>query len=241
MIHKGSFYFKTKTPMLHFWRAVIGSIAIGAVTYSVINVPLLKNTCILFTEPIIVLILAAILLKERISRQCWIRTCIGFCGVVIITYKDFALCNWWILAPIVSAISFAVITILAQRLAADEPIITSLFYFGVGTALIFLGPAMFLWRPLNARDAAAILALGINGNLMQICMFGAFRRVAAAQLMPYRYTEMLFTMAAGAWTFGQHPPMITVVGAVIIIVMVSTSPTDTNRYRSERPGANHTL
>ncbi len=68
MLPKGLTYFRTKKAGLHFWRGVLGAVAIGSVTISVIKMPLMKNTCLSFTEPLFLLPLAALFEGKKLAR-----------------------------------------------------------------------------------------------------------------------------------------------------------------------------
>jgi drug/metabolite transporter (DMT)-like permease len=157
-------------------------------------------------------------LKESVSIARWVCTLFGFIGVITITYQDFNTFNFWIWLPIISAFSFAVITLIAKRISSDEHIYTSLFYFGLGTSLVFLIPAIAVWRPLTLFNIAILTILGINGNLMQVCMFKAFDIVDVSGFMPLRYIEMVFTFMFGYLFFRQIPSYTTVIGGIIITI-----------------------
>jgi drug/metabolite transporter (DMT)-like permease len=217
MLPKGVQYFKTQVPFTHLVHSVIGAIALGAVTFSVVKLPLLKNTCILFSEPLVLLPLAAIFFKEKIDFARWGCAVIGFIGIVIITYKDIATFNLWIWVPLLSALSFASMTLIARKMSMKQHALTILFYFGLGTSLVFLIPAIIVWKPLSAMQFALVTIIGINGNLMQLCLYSSFKIADISGFIPLRYTEMLFTFLLGYYVFGQVPKGSTIFGGVIII------------------------
>lgn len=218
MLPKGTFYFKTKIPFMHFWRGFIGALAIVSVTYAVVRVPLLKNTCISFIEPILFLPLATIFLKEKVDAVRWFCTLLGFVGMLIITYRDFQTFNLWIIVPIIGAFFFTVTTLIARKMAYEEHIYTLLFYFGVATFLVFLVPGIIVWKPLTWLQCGLLTILGINGNLIQVCMFKAFHVSDVSAFMPLRYTELIFTFLFSFFLFHQVPTWTTLVGGILVII-----------------------
>lgn len=218
MLPKGALSFRTKMPALHFWRALMGAFAIGCGAYSVLRFPLLKNTCISFTEPLFFLPLAVIFLREKVDTVRWGCTLLGFLGIVLITYQDFRTFNLWVLVPLLGTLAFAVMDLLAKKMVYEETLTTLLFYFGLGTSLVFLVPALLVWEPLTWKQAALLTGLGVNGNLIQICMFQAFKAADVSGLMPLRYTEFLFTFLGGWLFFSQVPTLSLLAGGVLIIV-----------------------
>lgn len=216
MLPRGSFYFKTKQLGMHFWRGAIGALAIGSMTLALLKMPLMKNTCLSFTEPLFFLPLGAIFLKEHVTGQRIVCSLLGMLGIVAITYQDFATFNYWALVSLFGAFSFAVITVIARKMADEEPLVTMLFYFGLVTSLVFLVPALSVWKPVGWLQLGLLLMLGINGNLVQVCMFQAFKCSEISAFMPLRYVEAIFTFAAGFFLFHQVPPLQTWIGGSLI-------------------------
>jgi S-adenosylmethionine uptake transporter len=217
MIHRKTFYFKTKMIKMHFWRTFLGTIAIGLGTISVLKFRIVCNTSIMFSEPILFLPLAAIFLKEKIDATRWICTVVGLTGIAVVLYKDIFSWNSWFFVPLFSAFFFAVICVIAKKMVCDEHILTLLFYFGIGAALLTLIPAIMVWQPMTLSQIAYLTLLGCNANLIQICMFKAYAISEAAPLMPLRYLEFIISLLAGLMFFQQKPDINTLIGCFIII------------------------
>lgn len=218
MLPHGMLYFKTSQPWMHFWRGALGAVAIGCGTLSLMKMPLMKNTCLSFTECLFFLPLGAIFLKEHVDGIRILCSCLGLAGVVFITYQDVALSNFWVFLPLMNAFLFAVITTIARKIADDEPLPTLLFYFGLVTSLVLLGPALWVWKPVGWCQLGLLVVLGISGNLIQVCMFKAFQCSEVSAFMPLRYVEVLMTFAMGYLLFHQVPPKMTWLGGILIIL-----------------------
>ena len=218
MLPKGKFYFKLRMPKLHFWRAFWGALAIGLGTFSVLKFQIGYNTSIMFAEPLIFLPLAAIFLKEKVDAARWICTLAGAVGIATILYNDILNFNIWFFVPLLSAFLFAVICVIAKKMVYDEHILTLLFYFGLGTTLLFLVPALIVWKPMTLKQILLLTVLGINANLIQVCMFKAYAISDASPLMTIRYVELVFAFLAGFLFFDQIPTITTIIGGVIIIL-----------------------
>lgn len=217
MLRRGALYFKSHCFKMHTWRAVLGAMALGVNAFAVIRVPLLKNTCISFTEPLLVLSLAAVFLREKIDSARLGCTLLGLLGIVVVTYQDFSTFNVWIALPILSTLMYAIITLVARKLADEDPIPTMLFYFSLGTSLLLLIPALMTWSPVSLKQLGLLALLGMGGNLIQVCMFKAFEASDVSALMPLRYLELVFTFLFGYFLFHQVPAGTTWIGSVIII------------------------
>lgn len=217
MFSRGRLYFRAHSPKMHAWRALLGAIALGVNAFALIRVPLLKNTCISFTEPLLVLLLAALFLREKIDSARLGCTLLGLVGIVTVTYSDFATFNAWIVLPLLSTLMYAVITLIARKLSDEDPIPTMLFYFGVGTSFLLLIPALATWHSVSLKQLGLLIVLGVNGNLIQVCMLKAFCTSDVSALMPLRYTELIFTFLFGYFLFNQIPALTTWIGSLIIV------------------------
>lgn len=205
MISQGLRLFKTKMPALHFWRTFWGTLAIALGTYSVLKFQIVCNTSIMFAEPVLFLPLAAIFLKERITGTRLLCTVMGLIGIFIVLYKEVLQFNAWFFVPLSSAFLFAVICVIAKKMVETEPIITSLFYFALGTTLLSFIPAVMVWKSMTWSQIGIVMILGINANLIQVCMFKAYSLSEATPLMPLRYLEFAFSWAVGYFLFHQSP------------------------------------
>ena len=82
---------KTKRPMGHFWRGFIGVSAMGLGFTGLGLLPLPEVTAIGFVSPLITVLLAALLLGERLRAFRLTAIAVGFVGVVIILWPRLGL------------------------------------------------------------------------------------------------------------------------------------------------------
>ncbi len=217
MLPKGTALFKTSRPGQHFLRAIIGAGAIGACCYSVNLMPLSENTTIMFAEPLFVLPLAAFILKENVDRGRWIATLIGFIGLIVIMRPGTDTFHLVALVPMMAAFLFALLNIIAKVMVSKEHTLTMLFYFGVGTTLVAGAALPFIWVTPTMQELFFLALLGIGANMIQVCLFRAFAATDASGLMPFRYTELLFSAAIGFLLFSEIPRLWIILGGSFIV------------------------
>jgi S-adenosylmethionine uptake transporter len=208
--------FKTKQPKTHALRAVVGAVALGLCCWSVNLMQLAENTAIMFCEPLFFLPMAYFLLKEKVDRNRWIATMIGFAGLLIIVSPGFEGFKITALVPMTAAILFAYLCVMAKRMIVSEHTLTLLFYFGLGTTILAGIFLPWVWTAPTIREIMYLAALGVGANMIQVCLFRAYSATDASALAPFRYTEFLFAASFGFLFFAQIPDMATVIGAVII-------------------------
>lgn len=217
MFSHGSTIFKTSRPWMHFWRAILGAGAIGAACYSVNLMPLSDNTIIMSSQPFFFLPLAVFFLREKVDLSRWIAILIGFIGLIIMFQPGTEALRLVALVPIAGAILFALSDVVVKKMVTTENTQTMLFYFAVGTALISLLPAIYVWNTPSLYQIGMLALLGIGGSLIQVCMIRAFSATDASALMPFRYVEYVFAGFFGFIFFLEIPTLVTLVGAAFVI------------------------
>lgn len=209
---------KTQMPALHFWRGFWGTAAVALCTCSVLKFQIACNTSIMFAQPLLFLPLAAIFLKERITPQRLFCTLLGLLGIFVVLFKEVLAFNTWLFVPLASAFLFAVISVIAKKMTQTEPILTSLFSFALTTTVLSFIPALMTWQPVTAFQLALVGLLGLNANLMQVCLFKAYALSEAASLAPLQYLEFVFSVGAGYLFFHQIPSWNVFGGCALIIL-----------------------
>ena len=208
---------KTKSVKKHISRVIIGAIALWLCCLSVNCMPLSQNTAIMFTQPLFFLPMAFIFLKEKIGKQRWISSIVGFLGLIYIVQphtNDFQLLSF---IPMGAAILFATLDIMTKKMVVNEKTLALLFYFGIGTTFLMLPFSMYHWITPNMDELLWLFLLGFGGNMIQVCLFLAFSATEASALAPFRYVEFVISITFGYFFFSQIPTQQTLIGSIIII------------------------
>lgn len=208
---------KTKRIGTHLTRLVIASIAQVGVVYSVIHLYLADATAIAFSRPLFTTVVAVILLSEAVSRQRWMATAIGFVGVVIMVRPGHAGFDPVTLIAVVSALTFAVANVLIRVMSTTEPPNRILFYYHAGGALVFLGPALYVWRMPVGIEWLLLTLIGVLTTLGMIGFVRGFAAGEANAVGPMEYIRLIYAVVLGYFIFAEVPSRWTWVGAVIII------------------------
>ena len=208
---------RTKRMKLHFFRAIVASLGQAGMFFAVIHLHLADATAMTFTRPLFLTILAIFVLKEVVSGHRWGATIIGFGGVIVMMRPfggeiDIA----WFVA-LFTAFLFASGLIIIRVLARDDPPGTILFWYHLFGALIFAGPAAYVWVDPTPLEwlwlilIATFTAIGMN-------FFVRGFSVGESSLMgTMEYIRLVLAAAAGYFIFSEIPDIWTGVGAAIIV------------------------
>jgi S-adenosylmethionine uptake transporter len=218
MVAAGSASFRTVRPLLHLCRGAVLFAATAFWCLGLRYAALPTAVLIGFSMPLILLILARIFLRERVSTWRWAATAVGFLGIAVATNPSGPVVfNWAAIPLLLSATFFALLDILNRRYAAKESIWAMIFYGSLGTALFSAWPAFSRWVPPSGSEWLLAVFLGVGANVLLFCLMRALRLIEASATAPYRNVEFLFSLATGYVFFGEIIDGPTLLGAAIVI------------------------
>jgi drug/metabolite transporter (DMT)-like permease len=194
------------------------------------RMPVAEFTAIVMLTPVLVTLLAAWLLHERVTALRWALVAGAFAGTLLVVRPGGALFGWAALLPLASSACYAVFQLLTRKLAALEHPLTTHFYTGlVGTALIappaLLGPVDVAGALLGATAPtwAALAVVGICGTLGHLLLIVALGQAPASTLMPFMYLQIAMATTLGWLVFGDLPDAWGWLGMAVIALCGATS------------------
>ena len=179
--------------------------------------PVGEFTAIVMIAPLAITVLAATLLKEKVSPMRWLLVAGGFAGTLVIIRPGGQAFSWASLLPLGLVASNSWFQVLTSKLARTEDPVTMHLYTGwVGTLLATLAlpwvwtslPAWWLW--------AALLFMGAMGTIGHFMLILAYQRAPAATLTPYLYGQIAFAMLGGWIVFSHVPDDWSILGIAMI-------------------------
>jgi len=201
----------------HLTRVGFNSIALTLNFAAFAALPLALVTAIGFTRPIVLLLMAAILLGESVSRIRYILTILGFIGVVIMVRPDAISWNVGLIAAFGSVLFGSLAVVQTRRLAGESTVVLMLFYT-VGLTLLTSIPAALVWVPIPRSEAPSIILVGVLAQLGQYCWLQAYQKQEARLLAPLGYLSIIFSGLAGWFFFAEIPSPSLCIGAAIVIL-----------------------
>jgi len=215
--------FVVKKPMGHFWRGVLGTAAMGLTFTGLSLLPLPEVTAIGYATPIFTLILAAVMLGERIRMIRIGAVAIGLFGVLVMIWPRLgssemeAATTIGALCVLGATIARAFVQIHIRQLVQVDHPAAIVFYFSM-TATVLSGLTIFWgWTLPTWEQAAILIAMGLVGGVAQILITSSYRFGQASMLAPYDYTSMLFAIVIGYIWFDELPTVAILIGAALVI------------------------
>lgn len=216
---------RTANPIGHVWRGLIGVGAMGLGFAALGMLPLPEVTAIGFATPLITVILAALMLGEKVRLFRLSAVALGLVGVIIILWPRL---NFTGELDQVAALGAGLMLISAgmrslaqvhiRRLVQIEHPAAVVFYFMLTATVFSLLTLPFGWTVPNTTETLMLVAAGITGGIGQILVTSAYRFAPASTLAPFDYVAMLFAVVAGYTVFGELPTSATILGSLVVIV-----------------------
>jgi drug/metabolite transporter (DMT)-like permease len=176
------------------------------------------TSSIFFTVPLIIALLGAPLLGEKLDAGRWIAIIVGFAGVLVIVHPWSADFHPAMLASLVNAVLYAVFMLMTRRLAAyDSP--ETIQYLPAVVATIGLAPfAVAAWEmPDTVVEWTLACLMGVLGATGHYLLALAHRYAPSTVIAPFLYQQVFYMALFGYLVFGDVPGAAVWVGAAIVI------------------------
>ncbi len=209
---------RTRRPLGHLGRGLLGLTAMIASFYALPRLPLATFTTISFTMPLFGAALAALVLKEKLSRHNLIALLIGFCGVLLVLRPDLGSPGQAELVALASALLVAVVTVVVRQLTATENSISIAVWFTVFCTLASGSLMAFEFVLPSRHDAVVLVLIGLIGGVGQIALTQSFRYGQVALLGAFEYTSLIWASLLGYFFWQEIPTLSIVSGAAIIML-----------------------
>ena len=213
----------TRQPLLHALRGLL-LLAVSTLSFvSVQHMPLGEFTAMIMLTPLVVTLLAAVFLREAVSRLRWLLVWGGFAGALLIIQPTGAALGWFVLVPLLMVLLYAAFQILTSRMARSEDAMTMHCYTGwTGAALMTLA-LPWVWQTIPDLRTLALLCLaGLCGTVGHFLFIQAFARAPASTLAPYMYLQVGFALLLGWLLFAHMPGLWAFVGIGLIVLCGAT-------------------
>jgi drug/metabolite transporter (DMT)-like permease len=181
------------------------------------TIPLADAIALIFFDAVIIVILSAVLLHERVPPGRIVASVIGLSGVLLIVQPGFGNFQWASLLALAAAFFFALYFLSTRYLSGNTPPLVMLAWQGVGGFVVMSALVPLVWVSPTPADLAMMGALGVIGASGHLLLIRAFEYAEASLLAPFLYTEIIMQVLLGYWLFGDIPNRWAVAGIALII------------------------
>lgn len=186
--------------------------------FAVTVAPLAQVFALEFTSPIWVLILAPLVLGEKLTRVRIFAGICGFIGVLIVTRPLSQEISVGAITAALSAIGFAGSILFTKKLTKTEPTLRILFYLTAMQAvfgLICAGYDLDITLP-SMRTILPVVTIGCAGLLAHYCLTSALSEAPATVVIPMDFVRLPAIAVVGYAFYYETLDIYVFLGALII-------------------------
>ena len=236
ILTKKPIVFKSKYPVLTFFRVILFFFGFSSFYISLTVLPLGTATALFFVTPFLITIFAHFFLKEEIGMRRWSAVVVGFIGVYITLNPDFSNFNYLSLLPILCAFCYSLSMIIIKKTSDKDSVYTQTFTFYIGAIILSIifyfiigdgqyntsdHPAsQFIFREWFVDFDNNILLMSITGvtaTVAFLLLFTAYSIASPSVISPFEYSILFWSPLVGWLYFDEIPTLSTVIGILIIV------------------------
>ena len=214
---RGIALFKTEHPRFQMARGALLFSSSLCAFYGLKYLPVGEFTAIVSITPLVVTLMAALSLGEKVRKLRWALVLSAFAGTMVIVRPGSQNFDWVLIFPFILIATNSGFHLLTSKMAkTEDPVTMNVLTGWVGTALgAFLLP--FAWElPTDWFVWAQLLLMGFFATIGHYLLILAFTKAPATVLTPYFYTQIVFAMLGGWLIFDHMPDHWTLVGIGVV-------------------------
>ena len=201
----------------HFWRTAMGTTSMVLGFYAVSMLPLADATALAFSQPLFSVVLAALVLREKVRWRRWSATIVGFIGVLVMVRPGSGSLQPGAAVALLNALASATSIRLVRRLSDSEKPLMILTQFALFSTLLLAGPAIWFWKWPSAWGWTLAIGVSISATIGQYFWVQAFAVGEMSAVAPFDYLRLPFAVFVGWMIWSEMPVIWTYVGAAIVI------------------------
>lgn len=220
----------------HLLRGLCVVLANSFLFLGLAAMPIADAVAVFFVSPLLIALMSIVFLGETVGPRRWAAIAVGFAGVMVIVKPGTAAFQIASVFPIVAALLYGVMHIVARRIGNTESAATMTFYIVLtfivvsGSVGLAIGDGRYAgqghaaldfllraWVPVDRADMPILAMLGISGVIGGYLISQAYRLSEAAFAAPFEYVSMPMAIMWGITVFGTFPDRTAWIGIALIL------------------------
>ena len=210
-------------PLLHLYRAFFGVASTGCLLGALHDLSLFEMSALSLLIPAITCVLSLQAFNEKLSSALLVAMACSITGVSVLlltqhSQQEYSLPSMSGIALGGASVALSVLNSLNQkRIGVGETVAASMIFGPLWSALLALPFALYTWVPIGTDGTVLIGVYGILLASRMATRYLAFRHADVSVLMPFEYTQLLFSAVLSSYFFGQAITAMDVAGMVLVV------------------------
>ena len=211
---------------LHLLAGIFLGAALLAINAALKHMPIPNAIAIFFVEPLILTLMSAVILGEKLGWRRLSAVTVGLIGAMIVIRPNWAAFGPAAVYPLITAVCFASFLLITRVMSQRGGRVALQFWIGVSAMLAlavvtaigdhFGAPALILSWP-GRHELLLLACMGLLAAISHQMIANAFARAEAGALAPLQYLEIISAVLIGWFVFGDFPDRLTWADTAIII------------------------
>ncbi len=211
---------------LHLLAGCFLGAALLSITAALKHMPIPNALAIFFVEPLILTLMSAAILGEKLGWRRLAAVTVGLIGALIVIRPNWAAFGPAAVYPLITAVCFAGYLLITRVMTQQGGRVALQFWIGVfamgALAVVTLigdhfgAPALVLSWP-GQWEFLLLACMGLLAAVSHQLIANAFARAEAGALAPLQYLEIFSAVLIGWFVFADFPDRLTWAGTAIII------------------------
>ncbi len=203
---------------VHSFRALMTNIGAPSAVIALLYLPLATANVIFYAAPMITLLLAVVLFKEKLTKQRVLVTSLGFAGVAIALRPEYLGIAG--LLAFCTALAVAAYNISVKWLPKGSSTVSTIFWSNLLAVPLIALIAAFNWQPITQELILLSIGSCICLVAYQGCCIVAFQKADASAIAVAEYSGLVFAAGVGWLIFNESLDFWTLTGITLIILPI---------------------
>jgi drug/metabolite transporter (DMT)-like permease len=199
-------------------RSIMDTLSLIVWVVGIAYMPLANASAIYMSTPLMVVVLAVIVLGERVDSLQWLAIVTGFTGVLLVVQPAGDQFTAWSVLPLLSAVFIAIRDIVTRPITKEiSSLALAIAAFYVLIISVGAGTALQGWRAMPGEQYAWLAGGSALLSMSYFLLTAAMREGDLSVVSPFRYASLVFSALLGYLVWGHIPNSVALCGMALVI------------------------
>lgn len=208
---------RSARPVLQALRGLLLAAQICILVSSFVLLGLIETHAIFAATPLLVTVLAALLLGERVGPARAVAVGVGLVGVLVILRPGFGVVSPYAGLALLGCAVFAAYTLLTRVVARDDAAETSFAWTALAGALVMVPVGAWAFEPMSAPDAGWMALLCLCSGAGHFALIRVYAMAEASAVQPFSYLQLVFASLLAVAVLGESLAWNVALGALLVV------------------------
>ncbi len=211
-------------PVASFIRAALMAGELLLLYDAYARLPLSEVYSLVFLSPMLITLLGALFLKEKVRLSGWAMVVFGFLGVLLVLRPGFKALDIGHAAVVLSALMYSASVVVLRRMPqneSDSALVASILLIVIVASLKSGIPAL---AEFSITALLVVVAGGLSLGVGHFMLVRAFRMAPIVFVAPANYIQMPIAICFDTLLFAGRPDLGVLVGSALIIASGFAAP-----------------